>query len=217
MMEEETFLALSGIQHYIFCPRQWALIHIEKQWAENMFTAEGNIVHTRAHDNQLREHRGNSIIIRGLIVKSDGLHLMGECDVVEFHKSSSGFPLSGEEGAWEVVPVEYKRGKSKIHDGDRAQLCAQAICLEEMFCCEIEYGFLYYKQTRSREKVEFDASLRRIVKMATSEMFELYNRRHTPKASIKTSCKSCSLKYVCVPEISNIESAEAYIRRHLKD
>lgn len=129
---EEDLLQLSGLQHFAFCRRQWALIQIEQQWQENLRTVEGELFHRRAHDEQQRELRGNTLILPGLPVFSRTLGVSGKCDVVEFHADPGGVPLQGEEGLWLPFPVEYKRGAPKAHDADRLQLCAQAMCLEEM-------------------------------------------------------------------------------------
>lgn len=126
---EEDFLQLSGIQHFAFCRRQWALIHIEGQWAENLRTVEGDLLHKRAHDETQRERRNNTLILRDLPVFSSALGVSGKCDVVEFHLDSAGVPLRGEEGLWQPYPVEYKRGKPKEHQADELQLCCQAMCL----------------------------------------------------------------------------------------
>lgn len=144
MYAEDEYLALSGIQHYAFCPRQWALIHLEQQWSENVLTMQGNLMHERAHDEFSREKRGSMLIVRGLGIHSRNLGLSGKCDVVEFHRSSEGVPLAGEEGLWLPTPVEYKHGKAKRHDADRLQLCAQAMCLEEMLVCEVRTAYLFY-------------------------------------------------------------------------
>ena len=116
--KEEDYLMLSGIQHYVFCKRQWALIHIEQQWEENYRTTDGMLMHTRAHDESLTEHRKNTIIVRGLKISSRTLGVSGQCDVVEFHQSSKGIQLNEEEGKWLVVPVKYKRGLPKEHGED---------------------------------------------------------------------------------------------------
>ena len=126
---EEDFLQLSGLQHFAFCWRQWALIHIEQQWRENLRTVEGDLFHRRAHDEQARERRGDTLILRGLSVASPTLGLSGQCDVVEFHADPGGVPLRGEEGLWIPFPIEYKRGAPKTHRADELQLCAQAMCL----------------------------------------------------------------------------------------
>lgn len=215
MYSEDDFLALSGIQHYSFCPRQWALIHIEQQWVENVLTIQGGLVHARAHDISIREKRGNKIIVRGLDVHSRALGLSGQCDVVEFSHSAAGISLSGEDGLWSVTPVEYKRGKSKRIAADRLQLCAQAICLEEMLCCEIEEAFLYYNGTHSRERVELTRNLRDEVESCAEEMHRLYNRRHTPSAKKKSPCRSCSIKDICIPSLPERESVGSYFSRRM--
>ena len=131
-MDADDYLALSGIQHFCFCRRQWALIHLEQQWAENLRTAEGRLLHDRCHDDSLREKRKDLLILRGMRVVSHRLRLSGACDVVEFRSDPTGVPLQGQSGLWLPMPVEYKHGSSKQGDADRLQLCAQAMALEEM-------------------------------------------------------------------------------------
>ena len=216
-MEGEDYLALSGIQHFAFCRRQWALIHIEQVWGENLLTAEGSLMHRRAHDEEVRERRGNTLAVRGLYVRSHVLMLSGVCDVVEFHEDESGHPICGEDGLWLPYPVEYKRGRSKACDADRLQLCAQAICLEEMFGREIPEGALFYGETRSREVVPLDSGLRGQVISMSREMHALYQRRHTPRARETRACRSCSLKETCQPKATYGSSALAYVESHLKE
>ena len=141
---EDAYLMLSGIQHFAFCRRQWALIHLEQQWEENVRTMDGNLMHERVHDDSIREKRGDRIITRAMAVSSPRLGLSGECDAVEFHRDKNGIPVFGMEGTFRIVPVEYKRGSPKENDCDVLQLTAQALCLEDMLCCEIPEGFLYY-------------------------------------------------------------------------
>ena len=217
MYSEDECLALSGIQHIAFCERQWALIHVERLWAENALTVLGDIVHERAHDSSLRERRGGKLIVRGLNVRSAELGLSGTCDVAEFHESSDGVPIHGEGGLWSILPIEYKRGKRKVHDADRLQLCAQAMCLEEMFCAEVPRGALYYNETHSREVVDFVPELREAVRRHAERMHDLLARRHTPKAARKAHCRSCSLKHLCVPETQGKESMAAYTERKLRE
>jgi len=200
MYPEDEFLALSGIQHFAFCRRQWALIHIDQEWSENLLTAQGDLMHERAHNEALRERRGSVLTVRGLTVRSPELGIWGKCDVVEFHQSDDGFPLAGEEGLWHVVPVEYKHGRSKPGNEDRLQLCAQAMCLESMFACELEEGFLYYGATRSRELVALTDELREQVKGCVAEMHALYARHHVPRVKRSGSCRACSLVEICLPK-----------------
>ena len=152
---EDEFLLLSGIQHFCFCRRQWALIHIEQQWQENLQTTEGNIVHKYCHDENLYEKRKDLIITRGMKVFSRKLGVTGACDVVELHRSTDGAVIAGQTGAWQPCPVEYKKGKCKSIDADRLQLCCQAMCLEEMFLTPIAIGYLFYAETHRREEVAF--------------------------------------------------------------
>ena len=128
--QEADYLQLSGLQHFSFCRRQWALIHVEQQWQDNLRTVEGDILHERAHDETIRERSRNKITFRGLRISSSELGISGSCDVVEFLRSDRGTRLAGEDGIWQPYPVEYKRGSSKLIDADRLQLCAQAMCLE---------------------------------------------------------------------------------------
>ena len=150
---EEDFLMLSGIQHFCFCQRQWALIHIDMLWEENLRTAEGEIMHDKCHDSMSSESRGDILISRGLPVFSRAMGVSGECDVVEFIRDDNGISLSGREGRYKVYPVEYKHGSPKEHNADVFQLCAQAMCLEEMLVCEISEGALFYGETKRRTKV----------------------------------------------------------------
>lgn len=217
-MDEEEYLLLSGIQHFCFCRRQWALIHIEQQWQENLLTVEGSILHERAHDKTLSEKRGNVITVRGLSVSSPTLGVSGQCDVVEFHASPAGVPLAGRKGTFLPVPVEYKRGRPKEHDADRLQLCCQAMCLEEMFCCpRIEHGYLYYGETGHREEVLLDEPLREEVRHMLAEMHALYKRQHTPMVKPNKGCNACSMKEICLPKLYKNHSATGWVDARLKE
>lgn len=197
----------------MFCRRQWALIHIEAQWQENLRTVEGHLFHERAHDGCQRERRGDTLILRGLPVASRALGLSGQCDVVEFHAAGDGVPLHGEEGLWRPYPVEYKKGEPNAKQADELQLCAQAMCLEEMLCCSIPEGALFYGKTRRRVRVEFSPELRERVEAAAQEMHELFRRGHTPKARPTKSCGACSLQELCLPALTRRGSAADYLRR----
>ena len=155
MYREEDFLQLSGIQHFVFCRRQWALSYIEMQWQENVRTAEGRILHEKAHDPSLKEKRGDLLIVRAMPIHSWEMGVSGECDVVEFHKVKDGIQLAGKEGLYKAVPVEYKRGRPKTDDSDILQVAAQAMCLEEMLCCKIPKGYIYYGETKHRVRSDF--------------------------------------------------------------
>jgi len=215
LYEEEDFLQLSGIQHFAFCRRQWALAYIELQWQENVRTIEGRLLHEHAHDADLKEKRGDLIIVRAMPIHSRELGISGECDVVEFHKCQDGINLAGREGKYYVIPVEYKRGQPKINDVDMLQVTAQAMCLEEMLCCEISFGYLYYGETRHRQKVEFTDELRQRVKDMFEEMHQYYERRHTPKVKRTKSCNACSLKDICLPVLNKNRSVSDYINEQI--
>ena len=212
---EDDYLQLSGIQHFLFCRRQWALIHIENQWKENLLTTEGSILHERAHDEGLTESRGNTLIMRGLRVSSSRLGISGQCDVVEFKKDPKGVPLYGQEGCWRVFPIEYKRGIPKADRYDEAQLCAEAMCLEEMLGTDIPGGALFYGEKRHRTNVVFTDTLRDIVTTAVEEMHVLYARGYTPKSKNGKWCNSCSLKEICLPVLLQRCSVEEYVKEAL--
>lgn len=211
LYEEDDFLQLSGIQHFAFCRRQWALAYIELQWQENVRTVEGKLLHSKAHSISNAEKRGNIIVSRAMPVRSREMGVSGECDVVEFHRQEEGISLAGKEGLYGVVPIEYKRGVPKINDIDELQLGAQALCLEEMLCCEIPYGYLYYGETKHRKKIEINQTLRQKVRDLFREMHGYYDRQYTPKVKWSKSCRACSLQDICVPALGRNKTAKAYI------
>ena len=215
--KEEDYLNLSGIQHFSFCRRQWALIHIEQQWEENLRTVEGSLMHKSAHDSMKTENRGNIIITRAMPVFSSELGTHGVCDVVEFHRSDDGAILFDREGRYLPCPIEYKRGKPKKSDMDCLQLTAQTICLEEMLCCTINSGFLYYGETRHRVEVPFTNELRNKVRRAFEEMHQYYKRRYTPKVKPTKQCNACSLKDVCLPLLCKNKKVDAFLNRMIKE
>jgi len=218
MYGEDEYLLISGIQHFAFCRRQWALIHIESQWTENMYTVSGDLMHTRAHDQSLTEKRGDIIVSRDMPVISRQMRVQGKCDVVEFRHDDEGVSIFGREGLWLPCPVEYKRGKPKSHDADRLQLCAQAICLEEMLLCqEIQSAYLYYGETKHRETVTLDADLRETVRKMFAEMRDYYARLYTPRVKQTRACASCSLKDSCLPKLPQEGKATGYINKALEE
>ena len=176
-MNPDDYLQMSGIQHFCFCRRQWALAYMEQQWAENLRTAEGRLLHERCHDDSLREKRGDLITVRDLRVVSHRLRLAGNCDVVEFRAAPEGVALQGYDGLWQPLPVEYKRGAPKASDADRLQLCAQAMALEEMLVCTVPRGAIFYGETRRREWVELTAELRQKTQKMASEMNDYFAHR----------------------------------------
>lgn len=177
---------------------------------------DGHILHEKAHDGST-DSRGDLLITRSMPVRSAKLGISGQCDVVEFHRSSSGVTLSGRKGSWQPYPIEYKRGAPKLDACDELQLCAQAMCLEEMLCCTIPEGALYYGETRHRVTVEFTAELREQVRAALKEMHELYSRGHTPTVKPRKGCSACSMKELCMPKLMKASSVQQYLRRNLED
>lgn len=208
---------MSGLQHFCFCRRQWALIHLEQQWAENLRTAEGRLEHRRCHEEGCTEKRGRLLTVRGMRVVSHRLRLTGSCDVVEFHADPQGVSLQNREGTWLPFPVEYKHGRSKAVDADRLQLCAQAMALEEMLVCEVPQGALFYEETRRREVVSLTPELREKTARTAQEMWQYFARGYTPKVKPGTFCNACSLRELCLPRLCRPTNAAAYIRSHLEE
>lgn len=214
---EEDWLALAGIQHYVFCRRQWALIHIEQLWDENERTTSGSLEHQRVDDYSQSETRGDLLVMRSLRVFSRRLGITGICDVVEFHRDCDGVNLHGRQGTWRAYPVEYKHGKSKVGDEDRLQLCAEAMCLEEMLGCDIPQAALFYRETKRRETVDLDAHLRDCVVRTYRQMHDLYERGSTPKAKRTKACNACSLNNLCLPELAKKRSVKDYVEQALAE
>lgn len=210
--KEEDYLMLSGIQHFAFCRRQWALIHIEQQWLENVRTVEGELLHKRAHDTYSSEKRNDVIISRGLPVHSREMGVSGVCDIVEFRRAEEGISLHGHRGIFQVYPVEYKRGKPKDTEIDIFQLTAQAMCLEEMLSCTIAEGAVFYGEIKRRERIEFTDELKEQVRTMFSEMHQYFDRKYTPKVKWSKSCNACSLKDICLPKLGKAASVKEYIK-----
>jgi CRISPR-associated exonuclease Cas4 len=200
MYSEDDLLPLSGLQHLMFCERQWGLIHIEQIWEENRLTAEGRVLHERTHGSG-SECRPGIRTARGLRLRSLRLGLVGQADVVEFHSTREGIILPEIAGLWRPFPVEYKRGRPKRDACDEVQLCAQALCLEEMFHCDIGEGALFYGEPRRRHPVAFAVALRDRTEALAARMHALYRSRITPIAAHEPKCNSCSLKAQCMPRL----------------
>jgi len=208
---EDDYLQVSGIQHFAFCRRQWALIHIEEIWSENWRTTEGKLLHEKAHDAYRSESRGEVVITRAVPIHSPTLGLSGECDIVELRRDDKkGVPLRGHDGKYRIYPVEYKRGSPKEGTCDLLQLTAQAMCLEEMLCCTISEGALYYFEVRRRQHIVFTEDMRNAVRQYTAEMHDTFSRRYLPKPHRTKSCNACSLHDECLPKLEKTESAKAY-------
>ncbi|SDT04173.1 CRISPR-associated exonuclease Cas4 [Paenibacillaceae bacterium GAS479] len=216
--EEEDMLMLSGIQHYAFCVRQWGLIHIEQQWADNVLTYEGTMMHKRADDAYSSELRGDVLITRAMPLVSSSLGLYGVADIVEFHAvpeatESDKVRLKGRKGWWLPYPVEYKRGSPKKGNCDEVQLCAQAIALEEMFGVNVAEGALFYGERERRVSVMFHETLRGQVRELAVAMHRDYREGRTAIAENAPKCKSCSLESICQPKIGR--AAEMYLKDFL--
>ncbi len=213
----EDYLQLSGIQHFVFCRRQWALIHVEQQWRDNALTAQGSILHQRVDDPFFNEKRGDLMVARSVPVSSPTLGLTGICDLVEFYSSDDGVRLPGRNGYYQPAPVEYKRGRKKHDHCDEAQLCAQAICLEEMLLTTIPKGYIFYAQTRRRIEVVFTDELRTLVTGAADEMHAYFRRGYTPRVKPSKACRSCSLADICLPGLQRRRiPASQYIREQIE-
>lgn len=214
---EDNYLMISGIQHFKFCRRQWALIHVEQQWEENVHTIMGELMHKKVHDPYITEKRRDTLVVRALPVSSRIMGISGECDVVEFHKCEDGIKLYGHRGLYSIYPVEYKKGKPKLTEEDKLQLTAQALCLEEMFSTEIPEGAIFYGETRRRDVVEFHEELRLEVKRMFQEMHQYYDRNYTPKVKYSKACNACSLKEVCLPKLGKAVSVKSYMNQILEE
>src|SRR5690554_3338492 len=198
--DESELLPISALQHYVFCRRQFALIHLEGLWHENVLTAEGRVMHEKVHDSQKSGYENGVYVMRSLPLKSLQLGVYGIADVVEFKKTDTGIELVGMEGKYIPYPIEYKRGRSKVNDCDRIQLCAQAICLEEMLECHIEMASIFYGEPRRRENVILNDELRNKTKNMCCEIRQLYKSGITQKPVYTSSCKRCSLLQQCSPK-----------------
>jgi len=213
---DDELLSLSGIQHFRFCKRQWALIHVERQWEDNLRTAEGHIIHERVDDPFFNETRGNVIISRAFPLVSYTLGLNGIADVIEYTRSDQGILIPDFDGLWTMKPVEYKRGKPKIDERDEVQLCAQVMCLEEMFSVGIDEADFYYNEIRRRQHLEITDELRGLVSSLADEMHTIFLKGITPEANSGMNCALCSLVDVCMPKLTKKKSSvRNYIGRHI--
>jgi CRISPR-associated exonuclease Cas4 len=218
---EDNLLMLSGIQHIAFCERQWAFIHIEQQWIENNLTLEGRHLHERVDNPALSGKNKTVVELRSLPIVSYSLGLYGIADMIELQptdNSKNSILHPKHNGFWQPIPVEYKRGKPKPDERDEVQLCAQAICLEEMYNIYISQGYLYYGETRHRSEVVFIESLRDKVKKYAERMHYLFDKNETPKPIYATHCKSCSLYNICLPQSFEKQvNVSEYIKNHIAE
>ena len=212
---EDDLLPLSGLQHLLFCERQCALIHVEQIWAENRLTAEGRIMHERVHEAD-KVSRGDVRIEYAMPLRSLKLGLIAKADVVEFHRIKRSENKEMEE--WQPFPVEYKHGKPKKDDSDKVQLCAQAMCLEEMLDVDISAGAIFYGKTRRRQDVVFDEELRKITGETAKRFHELVEKGRTPKPVFMKRCDSCSVYDICLPKtVGKGRSINDYLNDSMRD
>ncbi len=208
MFTESELLPISALQHFLFCERQCALIHLEQSWTENYLTAAGRVLHSRVHSVD-GETRNDIKIARGLRLRSLRLGLVGQADVVEFHNVNTSKPLP--------FPVEYKRGRPKPDDCDRVQLCAQAVCLEEMLNVAVPEGAIYYGTPRRRELVVFNQQLRGLLADTVVKLRSLFSNGLTPPAKYSKKCSACSLLEICKPKATGTASASKYVKTILEE
>ncbi len=211
--------APANIQHFRFCPRQWALIHIEQQWDDNRLTIEGQILHKHVDDPFYRQKCGDQITLRAVNIASRELGLYGISDAIELLPSSSfentilhpNYP-----GRWQPVAVEYKHGKPKRNEVDEVQLAAQIMCIEEMYAIHIPYGSFFYGELRHRVNVDITEELRNIVRQCARDMHDIFSKAVIPKAEYGKHCDKCSLKDICMPEmVNNCTSVDNYLTKNL--
>lgn len=219
MYAEDDLLPLSGLSQLAFCERRWALIHIERQWAENLFTSQGEVLHKKAHSGAV-ESRPDALIRRTLPLRSFRLGLSGQADIVEFLPCAAGvpgIPIPRRKGLWYPYPVEYKRSRDK-HGGRsyQIQLCAQALCLEEMLATPVQCGAVFDGQARRRIEIQFDHELRSAVEQLSERMHELWQAGTTPPPEHSPKCENCSLKAVCLPAATGRSHAAAYLHGAVK-
>jgi CRISPR-associated exonuclease Cas4 len=211
MFTEDELLPISALQHFVYCRRQAALIHIERAWEDNVLTVEGTHLHETV-DHGPRESRGPLKILRSVPLASFRVGLAGKADVVELHEAGGANDAAVIGGRrWHVRPVEYKRGKAKRSREDEVQLCAQALCLEEMLGVVITEGDLFYGTTRRRKPIRFDESLRALTESTAGRMRELFASGKTPPAEPGPKCRKCSLLEICRPYAAE-RSARRYLR-----
>lgn len=218
MYTEDDMLMLSGIQHFRFCPRQWALIHLEQQWEDNRLTVEGQLLHKHVDDPFYRQKCGEHIILRSVSIASRELGLYGISDAIELLPGqgvTDTIQHPRYPGRWTPLPVEYKHGKPKTNEVDEVQLAAQAMCLEEMYSIRISSGAFFYGEIRHRVGVEITPRLRDIVKECATEMHRIYESRQLPMATSGKHCGRCSLKDICVPRVKGCGNVESYLKNNL--
>ncbi|MHB1688596.1 MAG: CRISPR-associated protein Cas4 [Ignavibacteriaceae bacterium] len=202
MYTEDDFIMISALQHYVYCPRQCGLIHVEDAWHENLYTVRGNILHEKV-DTDTYETRGTLKTVRGLRIHSVEYGIVGRCDVVEFRETKTGD---------EIMPVEFKSGEPKEDISDKVQLCAQAFCLEEMLSINVKRGAFFYGKIRRRDVVEIDNELRSQTASIIGSVREIVSKKIVPTADYSAKCRNCSLENICQPKAMNKKKLNSYIK-----
>ncbi len=216
--DDDNMLMLSGIQHFMFCPRQWGLIHLSQEWEDNSLTTEGQLLHKRVDDPFYRQKSGDIITLRSVHIASHTLGLYGMTDAIELSPSDSStnairhprYP-----GFWNLLPVEYKRGKQKPDKCDEVQLAAQVMCLEEMYQIQLDYGALFYHEVRRRDLIHIDDKLRKLTQECADQMHLVFSSGQIPNPVYLPHCKRCSLYDVCLPQVENKIQASTYLKKYL--
>ncbi|MBU0679140.1 MAG: CRISPR-associated protein Cas4 [Verrucomicrobia bacterium] len=210
MHSEDDLLPLSGLQHLLFCERRAALVHLEQEWGENRFTVEGRNLHEHVHEAG-RESRNQLRIARGVRLRSLRLGLTGVADVVEFRRveAPAGVEIPAASGRWQPFPVEYKRGRLRSEEGYAVQLCAQALCLEEMLSATILEGAIFFGATKRRQRIAFDDTLRKATEAAAARLHVLLKGSQTPPPLFEPKCEKCSLLAVCMPKVAGWRKSAA--------
>lgn len=219
MYADDEMLMLSGIQHFMFCPRQWGLIHLEQQWADNRLTAEGTLLHKNVDNPLYRRKRGDTVTLRSLHIASHTLGLYGITDAVELQPVDAPddairLPHYGAQW-WKPFPVEYKHGRSKPTPCDEVQLAAQAICLEEMHGIHVPHGAIYYDGEKHREVVAISPTLRATTAECARQMHDVFASGRLPAATPERHCRNCSLRDICMPETAGRAAVATYLKRNL--
>ena len=216
--DDENMLMLSGIQHFMFCPRQWGLIHLSQEWEDNVLTTEGQLLHKHVDDPFYRQKNGDRIALRSIHVASRILGLYGITDVVELFPAdapNNAITHPRYPGFWNLLPIEYKRGKQKPNQCDEVQLTAQVICLEEMYHIHIEYGALFYHEVRRRDIIHINNELRQLTRQCADQMHATYSSKQLPKPVYQSHCRRCSLYDICLPLVGNKTQASTYLKKYL--
>ena len=218
MYKDDDMLMLSGVQHYVFCPRQWALIHVDQQWAENALTTEGELLHKNVDNPAYRQKLNNRITLRSVHIASHELGLYGVSDAVELLPTDQEINSIGHPkypGRFTPYPVEYKRGHHKTDECDTMQLVCQVMCLEEMYGIVINKAALFYWEVRQREEIEITEDLRSQARLYASEMHRVFESGALPLACATAKCRRCSLSNICMPNLLKSSSVSNYLKNYL--